>query len=73
MRLLLQILRDLRLREEREQVAYWKAKSDALKQMCSREHTLGERMALVEATAQHARHEAILDYIMETSETVKKV
>ena len=53
--------RNWRIRKTQERVAYWKAKADTWRRLCSGQHMSYERNALVEAVAEQARYEARLD------------
>ena len=46
-----------RIRKAQERIAYWKARADIWRRLCSGQHTSDERDALAEAAAEQARHE----------------
>ena len=52
--------RSWRIRKAQERVAYWTAKADIWRRLCSGRHMSYERDELVEAVAEQARHEARL-------------
>jgi len=52
--------RSWRIHKAQERVAYWTAKADIWRRLCSGHHMSYERDELVEAVAEQARHEARL-------------
>ena len=63
--------RNWRIRKAQERVAYWKAKADTWRRVCSDRHMGYERDALVEAVAEQARYEARLDSLQNTGDKAR--
>ena len=64
--------RNWRIHKAQERVAYWKAKADTWRHLCSRRHMSYERDALVEAVAEQARYEARLNSLQNSAISLKQ-